>query len=182
MAKPYDLPSVQAKLSSLMLHSPPFRLDPANMAALALPVALQWQQIPFREENADGIVEQPGIYAFAIAHGQAGLPPHGYILYIGEVGAKSGPTRTLRARFKDYVREKARGKRPQVAYFLNTWETCLVFHFASLDPNTVDLFDVERRLNDAMIPPYSRGDFSADIRQMKRLAENLMPVDVGHDE
>ncbi|MGE0702453.1 MAG: hypothetical protein AB7P22_00810 [Vicinamibacterales bacterium] len=152
------------------------------MAALALPVNLQWHQIPFRQENADGIVEEPGVYAFAIGHSQAGLPPHGYVLYIGEVGGKSGPTRTLRARFKDYLREKTRAKRPQVAYFLNTWETCLVFHFATLDPESVDLFDVERRLNDAMIPPYSRGDFSPEIRQMKKLAENLVPVDAGDEQ
>lgn len=163
----------------MALYAPTFRLNPAYMAALALPVELQWQQIPFREENADTILEQPGVYAFAIAHSQPGLPPHGYILYIGEVGGKKGPERTLRARFKDYLREKTRAKRPQVAYFLNAWETCLVFYFASLDPDTVDLFDVERRLNDAMIPPYSRGDFSAEIRQMKKLAESLAPVDAG---
>src|SRR4051794_9892130 len=133
MADQYDFPSVQAKLSGLTLYSPTFRLLPANLAALVLPVALQWQQIPFRPENADAVVEQPGVYAFAITHSQPGLPPHGYVLYIGEVGAKSGPSRTLRARYKDYLREKSRGKRPAVAYFLNAWETCLVFHFAVLD-------------------------------------------------
>lgn len=179
MAEQYDFPSVQAKVSSLTLYSGTFRLNPANLAGLALPVALQWHQIPFRAENADAIVEQPGVYAFAISHGQPGLPPHGYILYIGEVGAKSGPSRTLRARYKDYLREKARAKRPGVAWFLNAWETCLVFHFAVLDPVAVDLFDVEKRLNDAMIPPYSRADFSPEIRQMKRLAEDLTPPEAG---
>lgn len=179
MPEQYDFPSVQAKLSGLTLYSATFRLNPTNLAALALPVGLQWQQIPFRPENADTIVEQPGVYAFAIAHGQTGLPPHGYVLYIGEVGAKSGPSRTLRARYKDYLREKLRGKRPGVAYFLNAWETCLVFHFAVLDPAAVDLFDVEKKLNDAMIPPYSRADFSPEIRQMKRLAEDLTPAEPG---
>ena len=180
MSTPYDLPAVQEKLSRQVLHSPRFCLDPANMAALALPIVLQWRQKQFSKKNAARIAEQPGVYAFAIVHGQIGLPPHGYILYIGQVGAKSGPTRTLRARFKEYLREK--GKRPLVAYFLNTWKTSLVFHFASLDPNTVDLLDVERRLNDAMIPPFSQRDFSPEIRQMKRLAETLVPTEAGHDE
>ena len=176
MSKPFDLLAVQENLSRLMLYSAAFRLDPLNMAALTLPVTLQWRQKPFSRENAARIAEQPGVYAFAIAHGQAGLPPHGYILYIGQVGAKSGPPRTLRARFKDYLREKSRAKRPHVAYFLNAWETCLVFHFASVDPNTVDLLDVEKRLNDAMVPPYSRADFSPKIRQMKRLVETMVPA------
>ena len=42
------------------------------MAALSLPVALQWHQKPFREKNAAEIAEQPGVYAFAIAHGLLG--------------------------------------------------------------------------------------------------------------
>ena len=174
---PYDFPAVQAELASLVLYSPTFRLNPAKMAALSLPVQLQWQQMPFREDNVDSILDEPGVYAFAITHSQPGLPPHGYVLYIGEVGGKRGSKRTLRARFKEYLRERTgKTKRHHVAYFLNSWETCLVFHFASLDPNTVDLLDVERRLNDAMIPPYSRGDFSPEIRQMKKLADNLVPV------
>ena len=174
---PYDLPTVQAKLASLTIYSPRFRLNPAQMAALSLPVQLQWRQIPFRKDNVNSILDEPGVYAFAINHSQPGLPPHGYVLYIGQVGGKSGSKRTLRARFKDYLREKTgRTKRHHVAFFLNNWGACLVFHFASLDPDTVDLLDVERRLNDAMIPPFSRGDFSPEIRQMKKLADNLMPV------
>ena len=175
MSTPYDLPSVQAKLSSLMLYSLPFRLNPDNMAALTLPITLQWHQKPFKRENAAGIAEQPGVYAFAIAHGQVGLPPHNYILYIGQVGAKPGSMRTLRARFKDYFREKSRVKRLPVWYFLNIWETCLVFHFASVDPNTVNLLDIEKQLNDAMIPPFSQNDFSPKIQPMKSLAEILGP-------
>ena len=173
MPEPYDFPSVQADLASLTTHTTRFRLIPSNMAALSLPVALQWHQKPFREKNAGEIAEQPGVYAFAIAHGQVGLPPHGYILYIGQVGAKRGAPRTLRARFKEYFREKSSGKRPKVSYFLNTWDTCLVFHFASLNPNAVNILDVEKRLNDAIIPPFSQADFSPRIRRIKHLSETL---------
>jgi hypothetical protein len=80
------------------------------------------------------------------------------------------------------LREKVRPKRPGVGWFLNTWDTCLAFHFAVLDPAAVDLFDVEKKLNDAMLPPYSRADFSPEIRQMKRLAEDLTPAGPGDVE
>ena len=150
-------------MGKILRRAPKFPLIPEYMSALVLPIALQWEQIPFKEDNVDLVIEGPGIYAFAVAHRQAGLPPHGYVLYIGEAGAKKGPARTLRARFKEYLREKHKGKRPHVAVFLNTWETCLTFHLVSMDPKAVDMLDIERRLNDAMLPPFSRCDLSPQI-------------------
>lgn len=171
MVEYYDFASVKAKLGEVVLYSFKFPLNPTSMETLMLPVALRWEQIPFDRRNATSIIKKPGVYAFAVTHSRPGLPPHGYILYIGQVGAKEGKTRTLRARFKEYLHEKVRPGRKHVAYFLNAWETCLVFHFAVLDPSTVDLLDIEMKLNDAMMPPFSRGDFSPEIREMKRFAE-----------
>lgn len=173
MATFYDFASVQAKVADMLTFAPKFILNPAYMQALALPIQLQWQQMPFDRHKADTLVESPGIYAFSIQHAQAGLPPHSYVLYIGEVGAKQGPTRTLRARYKEYFREKVRPKRQHVAYFLNAWESCLVFHFVTLDPKAVNLLEIEMKLNDALIPPFSRGDFSPEVRPMKRLSESF---------
>ena len=171
MANHYDFASRRSQLVNQLGYTLKFPLSPANLGSLALPVALQWKQTQFDQRNANSIIEEPGIYAFAVSDSRSGLPPHGYILYIGEVGAKKGKNRTLRARFKEYLHEKVRPKREHIAYFLNAWETCLVFHFAALDPSTVNLLDVEMRLNDAMMPPFSRGDFSPEIRPLKRLAE-----------
>ena len=174
---PYDLPSVRAKLAGHLFYSPRFILNPDTMAALTLPIKLQWQKIPFSEDNVENILDSPGVYAFSITHSQPGLPPHGYVLYIGETGGRCDQKRTLRTRYKEYLRERSgKTKRHHVSFFLNNWKSCLVFHFAPLDPNVVDLLDVERRLTDAMVPPYNRRDFSPEIRQMKLLAETLNPM------
>ena len=55
--------------------------------------------------------------------------------------------------------------------FLNKWDGCLFFHFAPVDAKQADLAEIEQRLNDAMMPPYSRCDFSAEIRKRKRIWE-----------
>ena len=111
----------------MAVYSLRFILDPQRMAALTLPVNLRWRQTSFRRESVGDIAEAPGVYAFALRHGQPGLPPHGYVLYIGQVGGRIGPARTLRARFREYLGEKSGRKRERVAYFLNNWETCLCF-------------------------------------------------------
>ena len=167
---PFDLPAVEKQMARLARYRVRFWLDPAKMAAVTVPATLDWDQRPFNRSNAPEIAERPGVYAFAIAHNAVGLPPHSYILYIGQAGAKGGATRTLRARFKEYLREPRRVRRPAVALLLDTWPTCLVFCFATVDPDAVDLLDVERQLNDAMMPPFSQEDFSAEIRAAKRLS------------
>jgi hypothetical protein len=54
---------------------------------------------------------------------------------------------------------------------LNKWKGLLFFYFAPVDPAIASLLDVEAKLNDAMIPPYSQQDFSADIRKKKNILE-----------
>jgi hypothetical protein len=172
MANYYDFPTAQAKLAEIKTHSPEFILIPKSMQAMKLPVALSWKQTAFDKANTASVIAQPGIYAFAIQHGAMGLPPHGYIVYVGQAGADKGhKIRTLRQRFTEYFRDKIKPKRPAVHYFLNAWETCLVFHFAPVDPNATDLKAIEAALNDAMLPPFSINDFSAEVRPMKRLSE-----------
>lgn len=147
-----------------------FVLHPKQLQGLRLPVTLTWQQIRFMAHNAASVTEGPGVYAFVIQHAAEGLPAHGYVAYIGQTGAKK-KNRTLRDRFKDYFGEKKRPKRPRVYELLNKWESCLYFHFAAIDSGAVDLLDIEARLNDAMMPPYSQKDFSAEIRMRKQILE-----------
>jgi hypothetical protein len=172
MAHYYDFPTVQAKLAEIQAHAPGFSLVPKKMQGLKLPVALTWKQTPFDVKHTASVIEQPGVYAFAIQHGALGLPPHGYVIYVGQAGAEKGhKIRTLRKRFTEYFKDKIKPKRPAVHYFLNAWETCLVFHFAPVDPKATNLKAVEAALNDAMLPPFSINDFSAEVRPMKRLSE-----------
>jgi hypothetical protein len=166
-----DFATTQTKLADILVHSPHFSLVPKNLAALKLPVKLAWQHVAFDQSQTAVVFDEPGVYAFAIQHDAVGLPPHGYVIYIGEVGSERRGARTLRRRFTEYFGEKVRPKRQHVTYFLNAWQTCLVFYFAPVDPKVVNLKTVEAALNDAMLPPYSVKDFSVEVRPMKRLAE-----------
>jgi len=87
-------------------------------------------------------------------------------MYIGITGARSG-TRTLRDRYKDYLREKSRNKRPAVFYMLNKYENDLFFYYVSICDPHIDLAQLEIALNDAIIPPVGRLDFSAEIRDLR---------------
>lgn len=167
----HDFAKAQTKLADILVHSPDFHLVPKNLAALKLPVTLAWQQVAFNKSQTSVVFQQPGVYAFAIQHAAAGLPPHSYVIYIGEVGSERRGPRTLQKRFLEYFGEKVRPKRQHVNYFLNAWETCLMFYFAAVDPNVANLKALEAALNDAMLPPYSVNDFSVEVRPMKRLAE-----------
>ncbi len=88
-------------------------------------------------------------------------------MYIGQVG-HGNDTRTLFARYGDYLREQKQNKRPSVHYMLNNWETCLDFCYAEVRDKRINLKKLERALNDSLIPPFSTNDFSADIRQAKK--------------
>ena len=147
-----------------------FTLHPKQMADLKLPVSLKWERTKFDKKNLDQVLAKPGVYAFVISCDDPGLPPHGYVLYIGQTKGKKKP-RTLRIRMKEYFKEEERPKRPRVYEMLNKWKGFLFFYFAPVDPAAASLLDVEAKLNDAMIPPYSQQDFSADIRKKKNILE-----------
>lgn len=107
-----------------------------------------------------------------MAHHESGLPPHSYVLYIGQTGARANG-RTLRLRIGNYFEEQTNPKRAHIYKFLNKWKTCLTVHFAAVDPKKADLLKVEAKLNDALIPPYSIRDFSPRIRKAE-LAGSLV--------
>jgi hypothetical protein len=147
-----------------------FVLWPKQFKSLSVSISLDWKKVRFSPSNTAAVEEKPGIYAFAVQHADPALPPNGYITYIGQTGGKAAH-RTLRDRFGDYLREKERPKRPHVHHMLNKWDDYLVFYFAAVDTSQTDLELLEDQLNDALIPPYSKGDYSADIRKRKGIWE-----------
>jgi hypothetical protein len=171
MKKYHDLAAHKAEQSEFGYHAQTFYLWPKQLTKLALPTALQWSSIRFAPGNASQIVTKPGVYAFVIQHNDTNLPPHGYVAYIGETG-EEGTLRTLRDRYRDYVRDRQWPKRERIYEMLNKWESCLFFHFAPVDVPLVDLLDIEQRLNDAIIPPYNKRDFSPSIKRMKNIYES----------
>ena len=166
---PYiDFASFSAEQQKFEYYDQKFTLHPDRLSSLKLPVTLRWNQTKFQENNVNAVTEEPGVYAFAVANDAPGLPPHGYILYIGQTKGKTR-VKTLRDRMKEYFQERRRPKRVGVWLFLNKWKGSLFFLFAPVDPKRFDLLDIERQLNDAVVPPYSQQDFSPRIRKMQRL-------------
>jgi hypothetical protein len=170
--QPYDLARRETEEKNFRHYQQHFWLNPQQLRDCSLPVQLIWYRVPFRAKLLKMVVNRPGVYAFSVLQDGCGLPPHGYVLYVGQTGAKKAePLRTLRQRAREYVREKKTGSRPHIASFLKKWSKCLYFYYAQLDPATVNLLEVEIKLNDALVPPYSVEDFSPTIRRLKRITE-----------
>ena len=130
---------------------------------------LAWNSIPFGDEHIDQIPEDKrGVYAFAVCELNEALPPHGYVLYIGIAGRDSN--RSLRERYRDYRNEKKVMKRAGIARMIGDWNDVLRFFFASVENNVSsdDLKELEIQLNSALMPPFSKGDLEAEIKEMRR--------------
>ncbi len=166
-AAPPDFAKHDKEMSHLSRHEQRFILSPRRFkGGVPLP-PLNWATVNFNAQQIKTVVAQPGMYAFSVVANRLGLPPHGFVLYIGQTGAKHD-ARTLRIRAGEYLKEKKTGKRRHVWEFLNKWSGHLHFHFAPLDPKTNDLEDVEKNLNDALMPPYSVNDFTLEIKAQKK--------------
>lgn len=122
---------------------------------------LVWQTIPFRRGGAAALPEAPGFYCFMIFNNLPSLPPVCYPLYAGE-------TENLRRRYGNYLTEKnSAAGRFQVRKFLTVFSGETQFCFAPYQAEKAELTRIEKKLNDALMPPYSRRDFSADIKAAK---------------
>lgn len=152
---------VDAFLENLALgHLRLLRCQPQPRRWLSFSQAhnLNWQSIPFRRGGGAGLPEASGFYCFVVANTLPNLPQVLYPLYAGE-------TENLRRRYSNYVTEKnAANGRVHVRKFLKVFSGETVFSFAPYDADKVALQRLEKKLNDALMPPYSRRDFSADVK------------------
>lgn len=130
---------------------------------------LAWQSIPYgRDEIHKVPADKRGIYAFAVSCPSEVLPPHGYILYIGIAGRNSD--RSLRERYRDYLNQSQVKKRARIVRMIGYWGPILRFWFAPVEPTMTSaaLQNIERRLNTALMPPFSVNDMDAETRRMMR--------------
>lgn len=146
-------------------------LSPSRWHSFSPNPPLQWQSVRFGAATINNVPEQRGIYAFVVQFQDhsivpIALPSHGYVMY-GGIAGHVGASRTLRDRFRDYLRDQRRAKRVQIWSMLNKWRDDLFFHF-SVVSDTTDLGTMEYALNDAIIPPYVTNDFSAEVRPLVR--------------
>ena len=150
-------------------HQITFILHPDRISACPYPISyLNWEAIPYGKAYIDKVPsDKRGVYAFVFCHNSDILPQHGYVLYVGLAGNNS--TRSLRDRYKDYLNERRVMKRPRIARMIGTWHNMLKFFFAPVDDtvSAKDLKELEKQLIDALLPPFSVGDMSADIRAMR---------------
>ena len=122
---------------------------------------MTWKRVRFAIANAKRVPSSRGVYAFVVEQPDVGLPPNAYVMY----GGKAGDGRnTLRKRFCAYFQEKKRPKRPHVHRMLNDWEDVLSFYYAEVADAAVDIHAVETAINDALLPPFVKNDFTAEMR------------------
>jgi hypothetical protein len=140
-------------------------LNPDFWRACTLPTSLQWKQYKFRKVNQKRIPATRGIYVFVVRHDNPSFPPHGYIWYVGIAG-KSGSKNTLRDRYGNYFNDR----RPRVQYMVKQFRNDLVFFYAQVTDESISVEEIEKALNDAIVPPASKNDFSGEMRRDREAA------------
>lgn len=124
---------------------------------------LQWKRIEFCRKNIDQIPNSPGVYAFSISIKNSIIPSQGTIVYFGQASC-------LKSRYKDYIGERTRGsKRIKFGILFKLWPDDIDFTFTTIDDQSYSLDEVEKALNDAVIPHFVTNDFSAEIRRLVQI-------------
>jgi hypothetical protein len=119
---------------------------------------LHWQAVPFTTGGAVAVPEGAGLYCFIVGNSAGGLPQVLFPLYAGE-------TENLRARYRQYLIERNSDRgRKQVRKFLNVFWGEAEFCFAEHAADKQRLREIEKALNDSLLPPYSLRDFSAEVK------------------
>ena len=120
---------------------------------------LRWTYTPFERRCVIQVGDCAGVYCFHLGHSLSCLPVWGLALYGGMSNT------SLRKRCRAYFgeRDSSHG-RPAVRKFLSVFAGELTFAWAPADPLRIDLKRLEEEMNDAMMPPYSKRDFSASVR------------------
>ncbi|MCO6356274.1 hypothetical protein GBO14_16260 [Pseudoalteromonas shioyasakiensis] len=132
---------------------------------------LNWVKLPFCHNSRRKVPKKKGVYAFALDFGGGNLPNSSHILYVGK-GGDLKTQNNLWARYYDYIRTKRKNDRPRICEMLRQWDGHLNYYYATVDGN-VSTGDVEETLLDILIPPYNRGDFSAELKTLLKGANIL---------
>lgn len=146
----------------LKAHELSFKLVPAHLTGFSSKVTLGWEAVRFVPANANAVPNRKGVYAFVVEEPGKGLPPHGYVMYVGKAGDGA---HSLRKRFQNYLQDQKRPRRPNIYHLLNRWRGVLSFYYAEIENATIQLTEVETALNDALVPPFNKKDFSATFRR-----------------
>ncbi|MGQ3050901.1 MAG: hypothetical protein ACT6S0_03865 [Roseateles sp.] len=142
------------------MRSPSFIISPGDFHRADITPRMNWNSVKFEASQQANLPTDPGLYAFVIRVGFPGLPPNGWVLYIGQTG--DGASRgTLRARFGQYLKDKKKPKRLSIFLMLNAWDGALEFFYAPLPGRKADLVKLETELLGAFRPPFTDRTYPA---------------------
>ena len=166
---------VESYLSDFLRHKCSFILSPNQWKRFTLATQLKWETQPLSKSSITLIPESRGVYAHSIRADIPNMPPTNYVTYVGLVGDKKktgsgGANRHLRQRFKEYLEEAIKLKRPLVWEVLSQYGGHMQFHYAEISDYAVSLHHIETALLDAMLPPCNTEDFSINIKQAYQIA------------
>ncbi len=180
MAKLVDLaiPSIKAKSkeklveADLTLHADTYIMYPPFFEKANDLPNLEWKKLIFPDDAKQNVPDVRGVYAFAIDVHSPLVPPTSYITYVG-LGGKIGNESTLKKRFSTYIRNLKTPDRVRIAGMLERWKTNLTYYYAVVGEND-DTEEIEETLLSILIPPYNRGDFSAELKNLLRGANIVL--------
>ena len=116
--------------------------------------------MPFSNASAKAIPnKQHGLYSFVLCPNIAAHPKNHVVLYVG----KADKT-TLRQRFRHYLQEMKKVKRPHICYALTKYEDYLEFCYTVV-ANQDDIDPGEDALLIALMPPFN-DKFPASVAQI----------------
>jgi hypothetical protein len=148
-----------------------FVINPSNLrfSNYCVP-GLTWRSIKFEASEFKKLPnDKRGVYALVVYEPNVTLPPHAFVLYIGIAGRDS--QRSLRERCRDYLNDKKLIKTRQgLAYAIGTWRAVMHLFYAAVDDtvSSDQLQQLEKELNGALQPPYSRGDVEAKTKNAQK--------------
>ena len=120
-----------------------------------------WEERKFLASEANNVPEGPGLYTFVIQPSIANHPANSYLMYVGKT------KRTLRQRFKEYLREMQRESgRPKIVRLLNKYADNTVFCYSSVQESAATLSQMEKALMGALIPPCNKEQLPAKVRRI----------------
>ena len=140
--------------------APRFIISPTEFHRADFNPRLAWHSVKFAKAAQGSIPQEPGLYAFVVRIPFDGLPPHGWVLYIGQTGdGASGAD--LRSRYGQYLRYQRVSKRAMVFLMLNLWDGHLEFFFTPQPSRKADLVTMETQLLGAFRPPFTDRTYPA---------------------
>ena len=120
-----------------------------------------WEERKFLASEADNVPNEPGLYTFVIQPSMANHPSNAYLMYVGKT------KRTLRQRFKEYLKEMHRESgRPKIVRLLNKYPNNTVFCYSSVQESATTLSEMEKALIGALIPPCNKEQLPVKVRRI----------------